>query len=801
MTRGIISSTRTVEGIDLLQTDAAINPGNSGGPLVNSDGEVIGVNTSRVEETASGRSVTNIGFAVSVVELARLLDTQNPRSSLDQGTPTVIPPPTAGQPADTAPRFSGSLSGLDYAVGTAVSTPPLPAATGGNGVLSYSLTPAIPGLRFDPDDRRITGTPTATGVFEMTYRVTDTDGNSSDTDTDIVQFAITVEPDTAPSFSGSLPDQEFTAGTAISGLTLPAATGGNGSLVYALTPSVQGLRFSPQARSLTGTPASAGTYAMIYRVTDADDNTTDTDADAISFTITVVMPDTPPRFSGGVSALEYTVGNAVSGPALPAATGGNGAFTYYLTPAVPGLSFDQATRQITGTPASPGTYNMTYRVTDGDANTADLDADVLRFTITVRVPDIDYDTDGDGLIEISYLEQLDAVHWDLNGDGRQDTGAPDAAYAAAFPNPAPGMGCVSRCNGYELTRDLDFDSAASYASGVVNQAWRERTGERWGGWSPIGSGLYELNTWRPDDRFAATFDGNGHTVFNLYINSGQGGIGLFGYTAPTSLIRGVGLASVDVSGTSPIGGLAGKNNGAIIDSFATGIVTGYSHVYDGPDGYGGLVGHNTGSILTSHAEVDVLGSHAVGGLVGKNDGTIGTSYATGDVSGDFIKVGGLVGEATSGSIAACYATGRVSSGAAASRTLRYYYIQGSQAIFVMEWEWDREGYIHSDQQIHGGALPDYLTPNYSVGGLVGASGAVSITASYWDTGSSGMMVGIGTGAMPGVEGKTTAELQTPTGYTGIYTSWNIDVDGDGSADDVWHFGTSSEYPTLRPRDA
>lgn len=53
-------------------------------------------------------------------------------------------------------------------------------------------------------------------------------------------------------------------------------------------------------------------------------------------------------------------------------------------------------------------------------------------------------------------------------------------------------------------------------------------------------------------------------------------------------------------------------------------------------------------------------------------------------------------------------------------------------------------------------------------------------------------------------GKTTAELQTPTGYTGIYTGWLLDFDNaDGDfddttgVDDFWDFGTSGQYPALK----
>ena len=95
VTRGIISSTRTANGVDLLQTDAAINPGNSGGPLINRDGNVIGVNTFRIEETTGGRPVNSIGFAVSIVELQRSVPALNPRRAIAPGTPTTELPVTA----------------------------------------------------------------------------------------------------------------------------------------------------------------------------------------------------------------------------------------------------------------------------------------------------------------------------------------------------------------------------------------------------------------------------------------------------------------------------------------------------------------------------------------------------------------------------------------------------------------------------------------------------------------------------------------------------------------------------------
>ena len=66
-----------------------------------------------------------------------------------------------------------------------------------------------------------------------------------------------------------------------------------------------------------------------------------------------------------------------------------------------------------------------------------------------------YDTDNDGLIEISTLEQLDAIRYDGNGDGSVSTDSSEA-YSAAFPVADGERVCLRNCKGYELARSLDF---------------------------------------------------------------------------------------------------------------------------------------------------------------------------------------------------------------------------------------------------------------------------------------------------------------------------------------------------------
>lgn len=79
VTQGIISApnrvlTTSTSQQTVVQTDAAINPGNSGGALVNSAGQVIGINSMKLAESTDGTSVEGMGFAIPANEVVDIIN-------------------------------------------------------------------------------------------------------------------------------------------------------------------------------------------------------------------------------------------------------------------------------------------------------------------------------------------------------------------------------------------------------------------------------------------------------------------------------------------------------------------------------------------------------------------------------------------------------------------------------------------------------------------------------------------------------------------------------------------------------
>ena len=451
-----------------------------------------------------------------------------------------------------------------------------------------------------------------------------------------------------------------------------------------------------------------------------------------------------------------------------------------------------------------------------------------------------YDIDGDRLIEVSNLEQLDAIRYDLDGDGIPDSYSDAAAYAAAFPANASETVC-NNCNGYELARSLDFQDVGSYASGRVATKWTAGDG-----WLPIDRGVSVY-------AFRTIFEGNEHTISNLYIGRpDRYSVGLIAYSNFPSVVRNLGVVNVDITGRSG-GGVVGDNRGEIRNSYSTGRISSTAHrvgglvainagdgglitnsystaAVSGGGAVGGLVGVNSneGRIVASYATGNVTGTgNSVGGLAGANLGSIKDGFATGNVTGSVTGseneygVGGLVGLHL-GIIDTSYATGNVIGNGIVGGLVGYFFtgqnVIGNDSTVIASYS---TGSVSGETRVGGlvGTLSSQsggisrIVASYStgrvsgstnIGGLVGSNRRGTVSDTYWDTQTSGQTTGVGEGDSTGVQGRTTAQLQSPIGYAGIYSTWNADLDNadgdDNSAtgsDDFWDFGTSSQYPALK----
>ena len=559
------------------------------------------------------------------------------------------------------------------------------------------------------------------------------------------------------------PPPSLKVGVAIMLMRPQTADTDKNSHSYGATSLPDGLSIADASTGeITGTPTAAGAaVTAAVTVTDAAGNSSPV---SIKFPKVDKGEQTLSGFSYSASSLKLGATAPMVRP--PAGAAARVPLVYATTPASASVcSVNSGTGELTILKVGQCVITATA------AGNVNYDGGTISFTVTVQPVDnkIDYDADNDGLIEITKLEQLNAMRWDTDGNAAADVSSNDAAYAAAFPHPVAAagggngaLGCsddsgaAAACTGYELKANLDFNEDASYANASLNKAgWTSGFG-----WEPIGDGSDAAN------RFAAVFDGNGHSIANLFINRSGERVGLFGHTDSSARLRNLGLKNIDVTGGASVGALAGRLEGRVERCHASGTVEGAA-----TGRVGGLVGDNRGgSVSASYAAVAVTGIGSnIGGLVGRNKGSVELSFAAGAVNGNN-NVGGLVGSQIGRTLKAVYAAGAVA---------------GSG---------DRVGGLAGNNEgaITAGYATGAVSGSNDVGGLVGKNTGGSAADSYWDTQASGQ-----SSSAQGV-GKSTVELQLPAGYKGVYANWNLDLDSDGGGgDNPWDFGASSQYPALK----
>ena len=239
-------------------------------------------------------------------------------------------------------------------------------ASGGTGTLTFTVSPALPAGLVMASNGQVTGTPTAATAGAQSYTVTATDANGA---TGTAGFSLTVN---GPLAASTVPSQAATvlALNHAASFTPVTASGGTTPYHYSIAPALPaGLSFAAATGAITGTPTSLQTSASFtVTVTDAVGATA-----SAGFTLAVtnaVVANT------AIASTSLTQGHAAS-PFVPVtASGGAGALSFSVAPALPaGLSMAPATGAISGTAsaASPATnYTVTAADTNGGTATANF---------------------------------------------------------------------------------------------------------------------------------------------------------------------------------------------------------------------------------------------------------------------------------------------------------------------------------------------------------------------------------------------------------------------------------------------
>ena len=252
-------------------------------------------------------------------------------------------PGTPSAPLDLTPSFgAATIEPQSYTQHSPIEPMTLPMASGGDGNLIYTLTPALPaGLTFDAVTCTLSGMPTeASAMTTYTYTATDADGD----DATLTLSLTVVEP--ASFGEQRVANLRLPRGLVMEPLVLPEARGGNGPLTYALNPAPPvGLTFDPNTRMLSGVPTRVyGPQSYEYTATDA--GVGEPDVARLTFTIEVVV--------SAAERARVKTGLAAQGRALlSGATSVIGErFRSHRAPSVPGVVAACTGR--TPAPAKPG---------------------------------------------------------------------------------------------------------------------------------------------------------------------------------------------------------------------------------------------------------------------------------------------------------------------------------------------------------------------------------------------------------------------------------------------------------------
>jgi FtsP/CotA-like multicopper oxidase with cupredoxin domain len=301
-------------------------------------------------------------FTITVTDSA-----SPPLSSSKAFTLTVI------QSSALAITTPSQLTG--YTIGTGLYSATI-AATGGIAPISFSVTAgAMPVELSLSAAGLITGTPATPGTYDFTVTATDVTQPTNATTSKAFQLVVTQPAALAITTPSQLTG--YTIGTGAYSASI-AATGGIAPVSFTRTAGALPVGLSLSAAGqLTGTPTTAGTYDFTVTATDVTQPTAVTASKAFQLVVTPA-----PAITTASSLPGYLIGTGAYSATI-AATGGIAPISFSVTAgAMPVELTLAANGQISGTPATAGTYNFTVTATDMSQPTNAVTSKAFQLIVT-----------------------------------------------------------------------------------------------------------------------------------------------------------------------------------------------------------------------------------------------------------------------------------------------------------------------------------------------------------------------------------------------------------------------------------